>query len=218
MKVVESSYLQAIFRIAPVQASARKQMLNQAQSNNPPKPRVFVSSVIEGFEVYRQIVKTTTIQAGGEPVLVNEDFPSQASSSRNVCLDAIDSCDDFVLLIGERGGWTTPSGKLVIEEEFEHARRKKLPILVFLESVRREDKAEALVKKVSDYVSGVFRTSYTNADELGTKVLEALSGVFVGHGARKIDMDVMDSLLKVVLKIEHQCVLRFVLMQERVEC
>ncbi len=37
--------------------------------------------------------------------LVNEDFPSQAGSSRNTCLDAIDSCDIFLLVIGGRGGW-----------------------------------------------------------------------------------------------------------------
>lgn len=53
-----------------------------------PRRRVFVSSVIEGFAEYRLAARNSIAYAGGEPVLVNEDFPSQADSSRNTCLDA----------------------------------------------------------------------------------------------------------------------------------
>ena len=112
-----------------------------------PRTRVFVSSVIEGFAEYRQAARNGIEQAGGEAVLVNEDFPSQASSSRNTCLDAIDSCDVFLLVLGGRGGWKTPSGRLVVEEEFEHARARKLPVLVFLEDVPRDADGAALCKE-----------------------------------------------------------------------
>lgn len=36
-------------------------------------PRVFVSSVVEGFEDYREAAREGIEAAGGEPVLVNED-------------------------------------------------------------------------------------------------------------------------------------------------
>ena len=121
-----------------------------------PSARVFVSSVIEGFAEYRQAARSGIDQAGGEAVLVNEDFPSQASSSRNTCLDAIDSCDVFLLVLGGRGGWKTPSGRLVVEEEFEHARARKLPVIVFLEDVRRDADAQLFAKTLSDYVDGNF--------------------------------------------------------------
>jgi hypothetical protein len=98
-----------------------------------PRSRVFVSSVIEGFAEYRQAVRKGIEPASGEGIFVNEDFPSQASSPRNTCLDAIDSCDVFLLVLGARGGWKTPSGRLVVEEEYDHARARKLPVLVFLE-------------------------------------------------------------------------------------
>jgi hypothetical protein len=68
------------------------------------RPRVFVSSVIEGFQAYRQAAARAVEAAGGEPVLVNEQFPSLAASSRNACLDAVESCDSFVLILGARGG------------------------------------------------------------------------------------------------------------------
>jgi len=77
------------------------------------KLRVFVSSVIEGYERYREATKKGIISAGAEPVLV-EDFPSLAASSRNACLDGVVSCDVIVILIGSRGGWVAPSAKLVV--------------------------------------------------------------------------------------------------------
>lgn len=83
-------------------------------------PRVFVSSVVEDFTEFRKAAREAISAAGGEPVLVNEDFPSLAVSSRNACLDAVDSCDFLVSIVGERGGWTAPSGLLVIEEEYQH--------------------------------------------------------------------------------------------------
>jgi ABC-type branched-subunit amino acid transport system substrate-binding protein len=72
----------------------------------PPRsqPRVFVSSVIEGFAAHRQAAREAIAQLGGEAILVNEDFGSQNASSRNACLDAVASADIFVLVIGTRGG------------------------------------------------------------------------------------------------------------------
>ena len=81
------------------------------------RARVFVSSVVDGFETFRQSAREGILAAGGEPVLVNEDFPSLSLSPRNACLDAVESSDVVVSIIGAWGGWTTPSGKLVVDEE-----------------------------------------------------------------------------------------------------
>ena len=108
------------------------------------KPRVFVSSVVDGFNEFRQAAREGIIEVGGEPLLVNEDFPSMITSSRNACLDAVDSSDYLVTVIGARGGWTTPSGRLVVEEEYDRARSKKIPVLVFLQNVERDLIAKAL--------------------------------------------------------------------------
>jgi hypothetical protein len=86
------------------------------------RPRVFVSSVVEDFQAYREADRAAIHAAGGEPILVNEDFSSMQTSSRNACLDAVASSDIFVLTIGARGGWRAPSGRLVVEEELEEAR------------------------------------------------------------------------------------------------
>jgi hypothetical protein len=182
-----------------------------------PRSRVFVSSVIERFEEYRQAARNGIEQAGGEGVLVNEDFPSQASSSRNTCLDAIDSCDIFLLVLGERGGWKTPSGRLVVEEEFEHARARKLPALVFLEDVPRDAEAQRFARSLSDYVDGNFRVKFSGAAELRDQVERSLRAMVDTGNNRPMDHDPISAHLLKPYRFSDQTSLRFAIAPERVE-
>jgi hypothetical protein len=182
-----------------------------------PRSRVFVSSVIEGFAEYRQAARSGIEQAGGESVLVNEDFPSQASSSRNTCLDAIDSCDVFLLVLGERGGWKTPSGRLVVEEEFEHARARKLPVLVFLEDVPRDADGERLARILSDYVDGNFRVKFSGAAELRDQIERSLRAIVDTRNNRAMDHDPIAAHLLKPYRFSDQTSLRFAIAPERVE-
>lgn len=134
-------------------------------------PRVFISSVIQGFDAFREAARRGVLTGGGEPVLVNEDVPSQPDSSRNVCLDLVHSSDAVVLLIGSQGGWVTPSGKTVVEEEVSEARRLGKPLLVFLQDVSEHDNAAArLAAEVSDYISGYYRRTFREPIELEEQV------------------------------------------------
>ena len=182
-----------------------------------PRSRVFVSSVIEEFAEYRQAARKGIEQAGGEGVLVNEDFPSQASSSRNTCLDAIDSCDVFLLVLGERGGWKTPSGRLVVEEEFEHARARKLPVLVFLEDVPRDADGERLARILSDYVDGNFRVKFSGAAELRDQIERSLRAIVDTRNNRAMDHDPIAAHLLKPYRFSDQTSLRFAIAPERVE-
>ena len=118
------------------------------------KSRVFVTLVIDGFDAFRQAAREGIVAAGGKPVLVNEDFPSLVTSSRNACLDAVESSDFLVSIIGHGGGWTTPSGRLVVEEEYDHAVARKRPVLVFIQNTNRDAAAERFARRVSDCVDG----------------------------------------------------------------
>jgi len=138
-------------------------------------PRVFVSSVVEGFEDYREAAREGIEAAGGEPVLVNEDFPSVPASPRNVCQDAVASSDMYLAIIGERGGWTAPSEKPVVEEEFEEARDRDLPVLLFLVDGEREEEAQRLAERLSDYVDGYFRKEVRSPEELRAEVERSLN-------------------------------------------
>jgi hypothetical protein len=156
-------------------------------------PRVFVSSVVTGFEDYRRAAKEGILAAGGEPILVNEDFPSISDSSRNACLDAVASSDALALVIGERGGWKAPSGRFVIEEEYDEAVRRGIPLYVFLQDVARDPETDRFVKKVSDYVLGRFRTSFGTPEELREAAKKAL-GTLGPARTRMVGSAITDAL------------------------
>lgn len=134
---------------------------------------------MEGFGAEREAARQGIERAGGDAVLI-EDYPSLPVSSRTACLDAISSSDVFLLIVGERGGWVTPSGKLVVEEEYEEARRRHLPILYLREDADRDEHAQRLDRTVSDYVSGVYRRTFSTHRELREQSESAVRSLLGG--------------------------------------
>lgn len=136
--------------------------------------RIFLSSVVHGFEDYRSLARNAIEEAGHIPVL-SEDTPSLDSTPLNACLDLIVSCDAFIAVLGEDPGFVTESEKTVVEEEFDEAQRLGKPSLIFLmESEERDARQEKFVRKVSDFVTGRFRKTFTDPTELKEVILEAL--------------------------------------------
>ena len=182
-----------------------------------PKPRVFVSSVIEGFGEFRSIARKAITAAGGEPLLVNEDFPAAASSARNVCLDAIDSCDAYLVIVGKRGGWVTPSGKLVVEEEYDRAKQRGLPILAFLMRTKRDEEAQRLANRISHYVTGMFRQTFESERELQNEIELALPSVLAVLRRPTLSATDLLRVFQSPYQVQNEATLRFALVPDRWE-
>lgn len=180
------------------------------------RPRVFVSSVIEKFQEYREAARDGIVAGGGDPILV-EDYPGLSVSPRTACLDGVASCDIFVVVIGDRAGWTTPSGKLVVEEEYEEARKRKIPTLAFIQNVEREEEAEKLAGRLSDYVNGMFRPTFSTPAELQSAVEKALVPIINHHSNPEVDLTIIEDKLREPYEIYNEASLRFALVPERVE-
>lgn len=178
------------------------------------RPRVFVSSVMDGFEEHRQAAKRGILSAGGAPVLA-EDFPSLSVSSRNACLDGVVSCDIFIAVLGSRGGWSAPSGKLVVEEEYEEALHRRKRILAFIHRCDRDKNGEHLVARVSDYVDGLFRRSYTDVAELESTVAMSLKPLIGQLQKQEVEPAVITERLKNPHRFTSETGLRFVIAPER---
>jgi hypothetical protein len=181
------------------------------------EPRVFVSSVIDGFQTYREAARKGIKAAGGEPVLVNEDFPSLPKSSRNACLDAVASSDIYLAIIGERAGWRAPSGKLVVEEEFEETQNRDMPVLLFLVDADREEEAKRLAGRLSDYVEGYFRVEVESPTELQEETERALQRLIDKPSDEQPDMQRVRDATSAPHDLGRQPSLRTVLMPEREE-
>lgn len=98
-----------------------------------------------------------------------EKLGSLPHSPEEICALMAEQCDIFVLIIGERYGYTIRSReKSVVEFEYEVARKQNRgKILVYIkEGVTREPELEPFVKRVEDFEEGHFRTLFKTADEL----------------------------------------------------
>jgi hypothetical protein len=137
--------------------------------------RAFVSSVMTGFSAMREAARAGVTAARCVPVMA-EDFGAQPNQPRSACLDAVRSANVLVLIVGERRGFEAPSGKSVVEEEFDEARRRGKTILVFVQhGVRREPELQTFVEAVSSYVGGWFYATFVTPDDLSQAITKALS-------------------------------------------
>jgi hypothetical protein len=96
--------------------------------NNKSKPRVFISSTIYDLRDLRSSLKYWLEELGYEVLLSDySDFPVNPNeNSYQACLETIDNCDYFILLIGGRvGGWYNKKQKISItQQEYRRANEK----------------------------------------------------------------------------------------------
>ena len=82
--------------------------------------KVFVSSLIGGYESYRDAV-VEAAEMLGHTVLRAEDLGATPASPQQACLGLVRDSDVVVLLIGEHYGAVQPSGLSATHEEYREA-------------------------------------------------------------------------------------------------
>lgn len=135
--------------------------------------RVFISSVVGGFEAYRQAARRAVENIAAIPVMC-EDFGARPYSSERACLTEIEGSDVFVLLIGERFGFETEQRISVTQQEFRHARHLGVPILVFVLEGALEERQLAFRQEVEAYHSGFCREMFISAEQLKDRLVRQL--------------------------------------------
>ncbi len=136
--------------------------------------RVFVSSVVSGYQEYRNVAKCAILSLGHVPVLM-EDSAALPDSPQRACLGEVERSDVVVLLMGARYGDAQESGLSATHEEWVHARSIRRKVLVFVEKVsNREPEQQAFVDQVEDWVHGHFRKGFSSSLELSLKIVAAL--------------------------------------------
>ena len=101
------------------------------------KPTVFVSSTCFDLGQVRSDIRTLIQKLGLEPILSEYDsFPvSPDMDTISNCLRNVrEKADIFVLIIGGRYGFQTENGKSITNLEYLEAKKKGIPIYVFVNS------------------------------------------------------------------------------------
>lgn len=144
--------------------------------------KVFVSSVVSGFEQYRAAAKKAITLLGHTPVMC-EDFGARPYSSQHACMTEVDQADVVVLILGANFGYQTETGESVTQQEFRRAKDAGKPILAFLETVDMEERQKAFSWEVSDYLDGLFRVTFSDQYQLSDGIVQALSLMSVSRKA-----------------------------------
>ena len=137
--------------------------------------RVFVSSVVNGYEDYRRAAKAAIEALDHEPVGFGITHTSSPHSPKVALLVDVEHSDVVVLLLGGRYGDRQESGKSATHEEYEHARALGKPVLVFVEDVNdRDPDQQILLDEFSDWDDGLLWTPYSDPIDLSEQVAKAL--------------------------------------------
>jgi hypothetical protein len=150
--------------------------------------KVFISSVIRGFETERDAVQRAA-QALDHTVIRSEDFGAIASSSQKACRAAVRDADLLILVLGAAYGTKDrQSGKSPTHEEFEEAQQTGRDVLVFVQDgVMRDADQEAFVREVRQWSSGANTGRFRDADDLRDAVTTALNRHERSRSAGAID-------------------------------
>lgn len=135
--------------------------------------KVFVSSLIGGFEAERTAVKGAITTLRHEAVMA-EGFGAQPNSPQVACLQGLRDSDLVILILGERYGDPQASGISATHEEYREAKGTK-PILAFVhEGGTFDPQQRSFVQEVQEWEGGLFRQGYSDVEGLRTAVTRAL--------------------------------------------
>lgn len=137
--------------------------------------KIFVSSVRRGLEEERDALPGLILALGHEPMRF-EDFTAQPVPSREACLAGVEDSDAYLLLLGSSYGEPVfDTGLSPTEEEWNAARRRGIPVLVFRKrAVEMESRQRQFAQRVEEYTGGRFRVSFDGPVDLQPQVVRAL--------------------------------------------
>ena len=148
--------------------------------------KVFISSLISGFEEYRAAARDAVRALGHEPVMA-ENFPSQPNSPQVACLSGLRQSALVVLLLGERYGAPQSSGLSATHEEYRDARGKR-PVIAFVqEGVSRDPEQQAFTTEVQGWEGGLFRGGFSTPAQLKDGITRAIHEWALANAAGPVD-------------------------------
>ena len=135
--------------------------------------KVLVSSVISGFESYRDAT-AEAVRILGYEVVRAEDLGAATTSPQQACLAEVRQSDVVILLLGARYGEKQPSGLSATHEEYREARGRR-PVLAFVQdNVQHDAQQREFIQEVQEWETGNLTVSFSTEDALRDAVTRQL--------------------------------------------
>lgn len=165
--------------------------------------KLFLSSVIQGFETYREATVRAT-KALRHEVKRSEDFPASPLTPQQACLAGVRWAEAMILLVGARYGIRQPSGLSATHEEYREA-RERMPVLVFVEEgVEFEPAQHAFLREVQGWTTGHFSARFRDPDGLRDAVTVAIRDFELAQAVGPVDEREMLSRAHALLPDDRQ--------------
>jgi hypothetical protein len=150
--------------------------------------KIFISSLISGFEPLRTAARAAVKSLGHQPVMA-EDFGAQPSSPQIACLQGLRESDLVVLILGERYGAVPPGSQVSpTHQEYLEARQSKQILLFVQEGVSPEPRQAELLADAQGWQGGLFRAGFRSPEELREHVTAAVHKFELAHAAAPLDV------------------------------
>ena len=160
--------------------------------------KIFVSSVVNGFEEYRRAAKLAIELMGDKPIMC-ENFGAKPYSSDIACLAEVESSDIYIVILGEKYGFVGPMGDSVTQMEYRAAESSGKPVLAFVQECHMEDQQRNFRQEVENFTSGFFRDTFRTPEDLKDAIVKSLRQLSQSQQAisedefkQKIDRAVID--------------------------
>lgn len=149
--------------------------------------KVFISSLIAGFEEFRLAAVSAVSSLGHTPITA-ETFGAGTASPRLACLGGVREADLVVLILGANYGVVQPvSGISATHEEYREAKNRR-PVLAFVqEGVERDARQVAFVQEIQDWQSGLFRQGFRTPDALRDAITRDIHRYELANAAAPVD-------------------------------
>jgi len=136
---------------------------------------------MKGFEKERAAARRAVELLRLEPVMA-ENFGAKPHGSQVACTEEERGSNAYLAVLGSRYGFVAPSGKSVTEEEFDAARARGIPVLVFTSREDKDAQQEDFIRRIGDYNDGYFYANYSTPQELQDAIVQALKDLVRGRG------------------------------------
>jgi hypothetical protein len=165
--------------------------------------RIFISSLISGFELQRAAARRAVTTLRHDPVMA-EDFGAQPNSPQIACLQGLRGSDVVALMLGEDYGFVPPGSSLsATHQEYREARETK-PVLAFVQQgISPGPEQAAFIAEVQGWEGGLFRGGFVGVDDLQDGVTRALHDVTLANATAPVDEQEMTARAIALLAPEN---------------
>jgi Domain of unknown function (DUF4062) len=152
--------------------------------------KVFISSVVRGFEDYRAAAVEATEGVLRHEAILAERYPAMTGSPQQACLQGVRDADVTVVLLGVRYGDIQPSGMSATHEELLEARSRGVAIVLIQDEVKVEARQLDLIAETKKWTGSLIESFRTPAD-LRDATVRALARFEVSRSARRVDEEAL---------------------------